>query len=69
MGTESPACCPHCGGLLESAEDAGGQGGVRREYAEDDEEDLARNDDPRSKRGPSDDSATQPEVTGDEPSG
>jgi hypothetical protein len=26
-------------------------------------------DDPRSQRGPSDDSATQPEVAGDEPSG
>jgi hypothetical protein len=26
-------------------------------------------DDPRSQRGPSDDSSTQPEVAGDEPSG
>jgi hypothetical protein len=52
-------------------EAAEGQGDVRREYVEDDEEDLARDaDDPRSQRGPSGTArAATPEVAGDEPLG
>jgi hypothetical protein len=55
-GHESPARCPHCGGLLGTTEDTGGQSDVRGEYAgeADDDPDLASSyDDPRRKRGPS----------------
>jgi integrase len=69
-GSESRARCPHCGGLLGTGEAGDGPSDVRREYVEDDEEDLAREaDDPRSQRGPSRTTATPPEVAGDEPAG
>jgi hypothetical protein len=68
-----PAQCPHCGGLLGTAEDGDGQAEVRGEYAgaDDDEADLAGSDDgPRSRRGPSGSSRRRlPGGAGDEPPG
>jgi hypothetical protein len=68
-----PACCPHCGGQLGTAEDGAGQADARGEYAgsDSDENGLAREDDgPRSQRGPSDRARRRrPGGAGHEPSG
>ena len=70
---ESPARCPHCGGLLGTPQDRSGQADVRGEYAGegDDDPDLAGSyDDPRRKRGPSRSSRRpQPDSAGDGQSG
>jgi hypothetical protein len=70
LGAAKSCTLPVLGGPLGTGEDPDGHGDVRREYVEDDEEDLARDaNDPRSQRGPSNGSSTQPGVPGNEPSG
>lgn len=68
---ERSRALPHCGGLLATSEDARGQGDVRGEYANDDEDLASKADNPRSQRGPSEEieRSNEPGGAGREPPG